>query len=205
MKVVQNIQMKTGLGNFVSGQGTLTEDERYVVSGVGRHTGETQFKPSTRTPGVETKIDMRFDIAVSEYENGAQGDQVIPYLSMRLLSIKSARSGLRQVLVGVDNDTNRQFKNLVISDKIWEAVKAECGRAAREASQRVIEGKSLTIISNVDLGTNSAEFAQAASMVAEQRAKANAAAQATQPQLPAQSDVAQKLDEIAGEDGEKKE
>ena len=171
MKTVTGITMKTGLGQNVSGSGTLTENEHYVVSAIARFTGEQNFKPSTRTEGVESRIDMRMDVAVHEYHDKKQGDAVIPYLSMRVLSIKSAKAGLRQFLSGLDNDSNRQYKNLIVSDQIWQAIGQECTRAIEESIKRENTGEQITIVSNIALVKDASAFAEAAGKVALRRAE----------------------------------
>jgi hypothetical protein len=167
---------------------------------VARFTGIKEFKPSSRTVGVESRMDIRFDIQVSEYDATAkqQGDAIIPYLSMRLMSIKSAKSGERQLLAGLDNDSNRQYKNIVVSDKIWNAMIEECRRAVDEAVERELKGTGMTIVSNVNIISNAAKFAEASNKVAERRAEIDKEIKKDSASIPQAGAASEALDRALG-------
>jgi hypothetical protein len=173
---VKNIILTTAMNDKISNGGTLTDDGKYVVSAYGRFTGTKDFTPSSKAEsaakGVETKITMRFDVAVFEYADGKQGDAIIDYISMRLMEIKSAKSAPRTVLSGLDNDTNRQYKNFVVGGKIWKTLQEEISRAVEDASDREISGVTGGVTSNIALISNADKFMQAA-MAAQSRALKN--------------------------------
>lgn len=164
MKTVDGIILKTPFNGTVVNKGTLTEDGKYVVSAFGRFTGIKEFTPSSKPAsierGIETRITMRFDIGIFEYD-GKQGDAIIEYIGMRLLDVKSKSSAVRTVLVGVDNESNRLFKTIVIGSKFWKALKEEIERAIDDAADREINGESIRTV-NALFTKNAEKFAKAA-------------------------------------------
>lgn len=172
---VQGIRLTTSMNDKIVNGGTLTEDGKFVVTAFGRFTGVKDFTPSSRpqsaAKGVETRIVMRFDIGIFEYADGKQGDAIFDYLSMRLMEVKSAKSAPRTVLSGLDNDSNRQYKNLVVGGKFWKTIQEEISRCIEDASDREINGASGAVTSNISLISNADKFLQAASAAQERASK----------------------------------
>lgn len=141
MKTVQGITM-TSAGRSIVNPGTATADGKYVASVYARFTGQKEHTPSRNNPNVKTKSVMRFDIGVFELDkNGKQGDDVIPYCQMRFLDIISS-FGQSLFPVGIDNESTRRFKNLVVGAKIWDAIKADLKRAVKDAVTRELSGET---------------------------------------------------------------
>lgn len=169
MKTVSGITMTSSLGNAIAVKGVVSNNGRYVVSALARLTGEKGFKPG-RTAGSENRIDIRLDIALHEWDDkqDKQGDTIIPLMTARVMT--NRKNGVeRQFFVGIDNPSNRQYKNLILSDEIWKATEQACALAIDEAISREIEGKRLTIVSNVNLIGDASRFAQAADIVAQRQ------------------------------------
>lgn len=182
MKTVDNILLKTGMGDLVNNKGTLTEDDKYVASVFARFTGEKDYKQSQRNANVKSKVVLRLDAAIYEYDNGKQGDAVVEYLSMRVMDIVSTARGQSLLLVGLDNDSNRQYKNIVVGNKFWQALKEDVSRAISAASTAEISGEQIVTVSNVHLVNDAETFIEAAHKAEERRAS-------VQQKLPESSNI----------------
>lgn len=130
-KTVSNVKSLDFGMNEVITDGVLTSDEKFVIAGIARPGNTEQWNVSQRNEGVQTQITMRYDMSLSlwDNENGCQGPAVIPYFSVRMMQTALAGGGGSQFYASsIDNDARgqrAQYKNLVVSEEINEAIK-EC-------------------------------------------------------------------------------
>lgn len=179
-KAISGIRMKNGMDEIISTTGVVSPSGKFVVAAQGRFNTGMKWTPTRKNNGTDSHIPMRLDISVSHYdETTGQGEFVMPYLSGRVIQIKGSFGSRTIVATPFDNDTVRQYKNALVSQDIWDAMKESIKIAIHEAVECSKNGKTMATASNSEFIDNADEFLNVAEKVAKQNAASAAAAGAT--------------------------
>lgn len=183
-KTVSGVQAKNqNLQSYPEQDGTLSSDGKYVAVAYARLLRNATWRKNEDT-GRQSRMVGRFDITVSEWDGEQQGGDVISYCGGRILELE----GKRLMLGGpFDNTSNRQFKNLIVSSTINDAVESEIARAYDDLKNKLKNGEEIR--SGVSFIENADEFITMAEKLIQ---SAPAVPTATTQQ------VAEKSDQVAG-------
>jgi len=147
-KVVDGIVGVDFRNNPITGKGTLTKDEKIVVSCNIRPAGGSTV--AAKNPDIKVKFLARVDASVSLWDGKKQGPHVIPYLSLTVMGTETP-TGQSSVFLSskVDNDNNRvQYKNFLLSDDVNDTLKKEFERATEEYIEKVKNGISIVTVNS---------------------------------------------------------
>lgn len=165
-KEIKGIKMKNGMDEVLTTTGVLSASGKYVVAAQGRFNSQMKWNPSKRTVGTDSRIPMRLDISVSHYEKDVQGSFLMPYLSGRVVQIKGSFGSRTIIATPFDNDTNRQYKNALIEQDIWDAMKVAIKLAITDAIESAKTGKVSASAANSEFIDNADDFLAMAEKVA---------------------------------------
>jgi len=101
------------------------------------------WKQSTRTPGNEIRDIARVDFTISAVVGDKVVATIIKYASGRMIEISGPAVHMVSFQSPFDNENNR-FKNLILSDEIWIAVKTAANKLAGEYADKVNSGTAVT-------------------------------------------------------------
>jgi len=200
LKQVTGIRMKNGMDETITTKGTVSASGNFVVASQGRFNASMKWSPSKRKVGTDSRILMRLDISVSHYNGDTQGDYLLPYLSGRVVQIKGSFGSRTIVATPFDNETNRQYKNALISQDIWDAMKESIKEAIKNAMECAKLGKAPATAINSEYIENADEFMTLAESVAKQNTTVSDSTKAADA-APANSDIVDGI--LNGEDAGK--
>lgn len=167
-KEVKGIKMKNGMDEVITTTGVVSASGKFVVAAQGRFNSQMKWTPSKKTVGTDSRIPMRLDISVAHFdsEKGIQGSFLMPYLSGRVVQIKGSFGSRTIIATPFDNDSNRQYKNALIEQDIWDAMKSAIKFAIKDATECAKSGKVMATAANSEYIDNADDFLAMAEKVA---------------------------------------
>lgn len=164
-KKVDGIRMKNGMDEVLTTSGFITDDEKFVVAANGRFVTNPTWLPTKKGNGTEFSIKMRLDISVSLMNNGVQGEFLIPYASGRVLHIRGSFGSRLTVATPFENESRNQYKNLLVSTGIFDAMKDAIKYAIDTAVEHGEDNSMVTASNSEYIGDADAFLAKSESLV----------------------------------------